>query len=53
MRELGANLTDSEIELLIKEVVQTTVKQDAFPCLSLMAHLPFRFTYRLMKMETV
>ncbi len=29
MRELGANLTDSEIELLIKEVVQTTAKQDA------------------------
>ncbi len=29
MHGLGASLSDAEIELLIKEVVQTTTKQDA------------------------
>ncbi len=29
MRGLGANLSESEIEMVIKEVVQTTIKQDA------------------------
>ncbi len=29
MRGLGANLSNAEIEMVIEEVVQTTIKQDA------------------------